>query len=204
MLTLILGLASCSQTGRQSDSKMTDPTSTQNDGGNNYDQTLKYRDLESDSLSADKIDQLKFAEFSTKGTKIKEKEYGGGDCESKFKRLVLGNDTLTVDKYDCGDYGFGNTEFITSGDSLQYVREYKIEWSPDDKGNQFRASETTYEFSTNRLLKRTRAKFVEKWKDFRITEIPFEGSRLRGQDEYNQFKKELRDILSASQDRTLE
>ena len=71
---------------------------------------------------------------------------------------ILGTDTLTIDKYDCGDYGFGNTLFITNADSLMYVREFSVEWSPDDDGNVFHVNENIFEFSTTGLVKRTRTK----------------------------------------------
>jgi hypothetical protein len=194
LLIFVLGLISCSETNKQSESKTSDTTSTQDVVVNEYELALIYRDLDSDSLLADKDDQLKLLKFLTKGIKIKEKEYGSGDCEGKFKQLALHEDTLTIDKYDCGDYGFGNTEFILDSDSLKYVREFKIEWSPDDKENELSVSETTYEFTSSNLKKRTRTKSIKGWKDFRIDDVNFEESTLPGHEEYNKFKKELKNI----------
>lgn len=191
---LTLGLLGCSQTNRESQSKTLDSTVTNDKVTDEYELASIYRDLESDSLLVSKTDEKKFTELLTKGRKIKEQEYGGGDCEGKFKQLTGENDTLTIDKFDCGDYGFGNSQFIVHNDSLRYVREYKMEWSPDDKGNEFNVSETTYEFSTKGVLKRARTKFINGLSKFRINEIDFEESRLPGQVEYNEFKKKLKGL----------
>jgi hypothetical protein len=188
------GLVSCSQTSKQSESKTTDSTLMQNDIVNEYELASIYRDLDSDSLLADNDDLLRLNEFLTKGTKIKEKEYGGGDCGGKFKQLSFKTDTLTVDKYDCGDYGFGNTEFITRGDSLRFVREFKMEWLVDSTGSKFNVSETIYYFSSLRSTRRTRTRSVPGWKDFSIRNTDFEEGQLQGQKEYNEFKKELKDL----------
>jgi hypothetical protein len=189
----VLALFSCSRT-RQSENQKADSSSTVANAGNDYELASINRTLDSDSLLASKDVVMKFSEFLKKGTKFKENEYGGGDCYGKFKQIDLGVATLTIDKYDCGDYGFGNTEFITDGDSLRYVRQFKIEWSPGDKGNEFKVSETIYEFSTRGISKKTRAKSIEEWKDFRINDGKFEESSNSGQSEYNELKKELRDL----------
>ena len=123
---------------------------------NGYEFASAYRELDSDSLVLRKADIVKFSRFYTDGIKIRELEYGGGDCDGKFMQRILGTDTLTIDKYDCGDYGFGNTLFITNADSLRYVRKFSIEWSPDDDGNVFHVNENIFEFSTAGLVKRTR------------------------------------------------
>jgi hypothetical protein len=101
---------------------------------------------------------------------------------------------LTIDKHDCGDYGFGNSEFITEGDSLRYARKYKMEWSPDDKGNQFNVSETIYEFSNDSVIKRTREKSTKGWKDYTINDLTFEETRLPAQGEYIELKNQLRNL----------
>jgi len=193
-LIFAFGLLSCSQP-RQSDSQTTDSSSLPDNLANDYNLASTDRDPDSESLLADNDDLVMYSKFSTNGTNIREKEYGGGDCGGKFKQIVLETDTLTIDKYDCGDYGFGNTEYIKDGDSLRYVRKYKMEWSPDDKGNEFKVSETIYEFSTIGLTKRTRAKSIKGWSEFRINEENFEESRISGQLEYNELKKELKDLV---------
>lgn len=194
LLIIALGLFSCSQTNRQSESKTTDTTATQDNIENEYELASIYRDLDSDSLLADKDNSLRLNEFLTKGTKTKENEYRGGDCSGKFKQLSFKTDTLTVDKYDCGDYGFGNTQFITKGDSLKFVREFKFEWLVDSTGSKFNVTENIYNFSNSQAIKRIRTKEVNGWKDFRINNIEFKQSRLQGQKEYNDFKRELKNL----------
>jgi hypothetical protein len=195
-LILVLGLFSCSRLDKQSENKMTDSSSLQTPAVvNEYELASVYQNLDSDSLLVDKVDFVKFLGFLKEGTRIKEMEYEGGDCGGKFRQMVLGGDTLTIDKYGCGDYGFGNTEFVTQGDSLRYVREYKMEWSPDDKGNVFDVSESVYEFSAIGSTKRTRTKSIKGWKDFRINDKDFEEIRLPGQSEYFEFKKELKELV---------
>lgn len=194
LLILTLGLFSCSQTNRQSESKTVDSTASRDNIENEYELASIYRDLDSDSLLADEDNKLRLNEFLTKGTKTKEKEYGGVDCDGKFKQLSFKTDTLTVDKYDCGDHGFGNTQFITMGDSLKFVREFKFEWLADSTGSKFNVTENIYDFSVSGSIKRIRAKEVQGWKDFRISNIDFEQSRLQGQKEYNDFKRELKNL----------
>jgi hypothetical protein len=192
-LILVFGFVSCWQATRQSKSTISEST-RQNDVVNEYELASIYRDVDSDSLLAASADKSKLADFITNGTKIEEKEYGGGDCDGKFKRFVLDEDTLTIDKYDCGDYGFGNTGFVSNHDSLRYVREYKIEWFPGDEENEYNVSETIYEFTANKLTKRTRTKSIKDWKDFKIDDMNFAESRLPAQDECSKFKKALRDL----------
>ncbi len=192
LLILTLGLFSCSQTNRRSESKTIDSTASRDNIENEYELASIYRDLDSDSLLADEDNKLRLNEFLTKGTKTKEKVYGGGDCGGKFKQLSFKTDMLTVDKYDCGDYGFGNTQFITKGDSLKFVREFKFEWLVDNTGSKFNVTENIYDFSGS--IKRIRTKEVQGWRDFRISNIDFGQSRLQGQKEYNDFKKELKNL----------
>lgn len=194
LLILTLGLFSCSQINTQSESKTADSISSRDNIENEYELASIYRDLDSDSLLADKDNQLRLNAFLTKGIKTKEKEYGGGDCDGKFKQLSFGTDTLTVDKYDCGDYGFGNTQFITKGDSLKFVREFKFDWLVDSTGSKFNVTENVYDFSGSEVIKRIRTKQANGWKDFRISNIEFEQSRLQGQKEYNDFKRELKNL----------
>jgi hypothetical protein len=199
-LIFALALFSCSRLDKHSENKMTDSSSVQTDVVNEdvvneYELAWEYQNLDSDSLLVDKADFVKFLVFLKKGTRIKEMEYEGGDCGGKFRQMVLQTDTLTIDKYGCGDYGFGNTEFITEGDSLKYVREYRMDWSPDDHGNVFEVSESIYDFSTIGSTKRTRKKSTKGWKDFRINDRHFEETPLSGQSEYFEFKKELKELI---------
>jgi hypothetical protein len=191
-LIFIGGLFSCSPTGSQTDTKVTAAPLTPDNLANEHDDTSNFRDLDSDSLGGDTRDMLDFLPFQEKGTKVKEKEYAGGDCSGKFKQIALGTDTLTIDKHDCGEYGFGNTQFITTGDSLRYVRKYTIEWSPDDKGNEFIVSETIYEFRASGVLKKTREKSIETLKNARFNERSFRETEIAGEVEYDEFEKELR------------
>lgn len=77
---------------------------------------------------------------------------------------------------------------------MRFVRKYKLEWLPDDKGNEFNVSETIYEFSSIGVTRKARAKAIKGWKDYKINEIGFEESRLLGQEEYNEFKEELKEL----------
>jgi len=194
LLIFVIGLVGCSQTSKQSEFKPTDSILMYTNIINEYELASVYRDLDSDSLLVDNDELLELDEFLTKGTKIREMEYGGGDCSGKFKQLSFEMDTLTVDKYDCGDYGFGNTEFVTKGDSLRLVREFRMEWLVDSTGSKFNVSEAIYDFSSLRSTKRTRTKSVQGWKDFRISDTDFDERRLHGQKEYLELKKELKDL----------
>lgn len=158
LIIFILGFIGCSKTEQESGGNATDSFAPERPVETGYEFASAYRELDSDSLLLGKGDIVEFSRFYTNGIKIREQEYGGGDCDGKFMLQVLGADTLTIEKYDCGDYGFGNTLFITNADSLMYVREFSVEWSPDDDGNVFHVNENIFEFSTTGLVKRTRTK----------------------------------------------
>src|SRR5688500_10947890 len=126
-IILIIGLLSCSKTGKEqsiaaadsSRNLKVDSVRTTKTAMDDYEASLIYSDSESDSLLLDNLDLRNLISlFKTKGSKVQDKEYQGGDCGGKFTRLTYKGDTLTIDKYSCGDYGFGNSQYLTNDDSL--------------------------------------------------------------------------------------
>jgi hypothetical protein len=151
-----------------------------------------YAMLDSDSLLADKSELARFLPFYRKGHPVETKYFDGGDCSDKLIRIALLSDTLVIHKYACGDYGFGNTEFVIHRDSLKYVRKYGMLWHGDDQG-EFLVSENIYEFSTAALTKRSRKKPIEGWKDFQLNDLAFEKHQAN-ETEYVSFIQELRSL----------
>ena len=155
-----------------------------------------YRSLDSDSLEIqDEEFNKTIAHFRASGRKIKEMKYGGGDCWGKFVQIVMGSDTVTIDKYDCGDYGFGNSQFIVHNDSLTKIREFRMEWSPDGNGYAFNVMEQILEFDPDHLTTKNRVGSTEGWEDFRFLGTPFEILRTNGATEYLRLKNELREMV---------
>jgi hypothetical protein len=135
------------------------------------------------------------ARFRTKEHYILEKEYRIGSYYGNFKCFVLGKDTLTVDKYHYEQEGtqyndgFGNTEFLTSGDTLVLVRQYKYDLDKTTTSYQFLVSEKVFYFREG-LLK-TRTKTVKPWIGFYFKNAPFQVSNFSSTEELKRFRQEL-------------
>lgn len=90
-----------------------------------------YRSLDSDSLSTnDGTSDSIMVAFIQNGEMTERKLYNGGDCQGlyKFYSINDGIFTLIVDKFDCGDYGFGNNQYLTNRDSIIFFREFEVNW----------------------------------------------------------------------------
>lgn len=90
-----------------------------------------YRSLDSDSLSTnDRTSDSILVVFIQNGEMTEKKSYSGGDCEGLYKVYSTKdkNFTLIVDKFDCGDYGFSNNQYLTNRDSIVFFREFIVNW----------------------------------------------------------------------------
>lgn len=204
-IILLLGLLSCSRTEKEKpgitvDSTVrlkTDSPSVAKTVMGDYEASLLYSSSDSDSLLLDNDDlENLISLFKMKGSRIQEKEYLGGDCSGKFTRFIYGGDTLTIDKYSYGDYGFGNSQYLTHEDSLKLVRKYKMEWSAKLDKIEFNVTEKIYKFSNGKVIISERMKIVNGWRDFDFVNIPFVTTTSAGQIEYRNLKKEQSELLN--------
>lgn len=191
---IILGLLSCTKTTQQTEIKTTDNVTNTVD---NYSASAIYSSDESDSLLLSHSDFEKIIlTFRVQGTKIKEKEYGGGDCWGRYKRFLLNGDTLTINKNSCGDYGFSNSQFLTKGDSISIVRKFEMQWSADSTETKFIVLEQIYTFKEGQLTINEKTKTILDWKGYDLKELPFKSRTTNGQQEYTDLKNELRELLT--------
>jgi hypothetical protein len=204
-IILTIGLLSCSKTEKEqsiatADSSRilkVDSVRAAKTDMDDYEASLIYSNSDSDSLLLDDLDMKNLISlFKTKGSKIQDKEYAGGDCGGKFIRLIYAGDTLTIDKYSCGDYGFGNRQYLTSDDSLKLVRNYKMEWSAQTEKMEFTVTEKIYEFGIGKATISERMKVIDGWRNFDFVNIPFVTTTSAGQTDYMDLKKEQKELLT--------
>jgi len=204
-IIITIGLISCSRTEKQQLSFSADSSKTEKTDSaraakttmDDYEASFIYSSSDSDSLLLDNLDLKNLISlFKTKGSLIQDKEYSGGDCGGKFKRLLYNGDTLTIDKYGCGDYGFGNSQYLTNDDSLKLVRNYKMEWSAQPDRIEFTVTEKIYEFGVSKVTISERMKVINGWRNFDFSNVPFATSTSGGQIEYMELKKEQKELLN--------
>jgi len=204
-IVLIIGLLSCSRTEKQQLSFSADSSKMEKTDSphaamatmDDYEASIIYSSGDSDSLLLDNQDIKNLISlFKTKGSLVQEKEYSGGDCGGKFKRLLYNGDTLTIDKYGCGDYGFGNSQYLTNDDSLKLVRNYEMEWSAQPDRIEFTVTEKIYEFGKGKVTIRERMKVTNGWRNFDFANIPFVTTTSTGQTDYVDLKKAQKELLN--------
>jgi hypothetical protein len=197
LLFLLVGVISCQSFQKpnkdKSDTIATD-ISTNNISNNNwYDSLQIYSSVKSDSLFLDQ-EQMKslIDSFRLHRSHLQTIQYGGGDCWGITNFFSLDLDTLIIDKYDCGDYGFGNNLFLISNDSIAMVRKYDFDWDPSDGNVNYNISEQIFLFNDMILLQRK--KTIGSWKDFSLDNVPFIKSNIYGTNDYNLFLEEVKNI----------
>jgi hypothetical protein len=201
-IILLIGLCiSCNQTTDKAETIETDKAKTigvsdslelapQDD----YSASAIYRSLDSDSLLTDKgeIDSL-LSIFLRTGKQIKRKEYGGGDCEGAYRTFSIKDDNsiLTIDKYDCGDFGFGNSQYLTKNDSVLLTREFKVEWY---NRTVYTVTERIIKFDNATTILKERETSTSNLGILRFKGQQFKESKLVSNDEeYLRIKRELVD-----------
>ena len=155
-----------------------------------YASSLVYSSSENDNLVIESNESLDIiTRMITKEKLIYNKEFGGGDCSGRVKIFSENHDTLFIEKYECGDYGFGNIQYMKESDSLTFVRFYKYEWDIKDKKTIFKISEQIYNFGNLTLFERR--KVVEPWTDYSLMNIPYSTSTFSRIEKNNEFKKKI-------------
>ena len=151
-----------------------------------------YRALDSDSLVIDKGAFDSLVSLFKRGHQLSKHDYGGGDCYGAYRTFKMEGDSsiLTVDKYDCGDYGFGNNQYLTRNANILLVREFKVEW---DNVDNYHVTERIIEFKTEGTIIKARKRTVSQLVDLRFKGEEFEYERSTTDEELERIKKELID-----------
>jgi len=192
-LILIIGLfSSCVQTTdkmvnhEESDMLKASPQ-------DDYSTSTVYRALDSDSLLIDKGTIDSVVSLFKGGQLLRKHEYGGGDCDGAYRTFKIQGDSsiLTIDKYDCGDYGFGNNQYLTRNARILLVREFKVEWGNVDK---YHVTERIIEFKTEGTIVKTRSRTISRLADVRFKGEGFDYGRSTTNEELERIKKELTEI----------
>jgi hypothetical protein len=188
VLVINIGIMSC--TGKQTDksllSSIIDSTQivTTNDF---YSISKTYGDVESDRLLLPTDIKQKIEPLRTRGREIEGQPYGGGDCWGKVRRFVLDNDTLTIDKYKCGEHGFGNKVFIKEGDSLKLAVTYRIDHSQNEKESWFNDVLETVEFKREEGLIKTSVETISDWNNIKLDRPPGKFDHFKGKNSSNDY-----------------
>jgi hypothetical protein len=205
-VALLVGLTGCTRTEKEQsavtvssgETASLDSAVAVKSTMSDYEASFIYSSSDSDSLLIDipEVGRI-VASFKRQGTLIQNNDFSGGDCESKLRRLVYNRDTLTIEKYSCGDYGFGNSQYLTHDDSLKFVRLYTMKWLAESgEQTEYKVTEKVYTFGTGRVTINERTKMITGWRDFYLVDIPFEKTTSSGQNEYVDLTKEHRELLN--------
>ncbi len=204
ILIVLLLFLGCSRADRSAESGVADTlrkqlksdsrTVTTNEV-NTYSAAYVYMDFDSDSLllQNEDFDDL-VPRFLAKGKPLKVGGYPGDDCSSKFRQFALNDSLLTIYKYNCGDYGFGNSQYLVGHDSIQKARIYEARWNVGSKEFELNITEQLYLWDGNRLTVRERHKVVHDYVDLDLHGIPFK-SKIVEAKKYNNLLKEYRQII---------
>jgi hypothetical protein len=181
----------CSRTGKKSTSSNNpdfkkDTLTFQSD----YNSSLVFSSAENDNLLIESETFLDtIIRMRTQGKLIFEKEFGGGDCSGKVKIFYKNEDTLFIKKYNCGDYGFGNIQFLKKNDSILVARFYEYQWLVSENKTVFKINERLYNFGNITLMERQ--KIVEPWVEYSLKDIPFSTNTFSRTEKTKDFKKEI-------------
>jgi hypothetical protein len=192
-------LSGCSRTDRSIDNKGNDTLEklrmVDSNEVDTYAAAYVYMDFDSDSLllQNEDFDNL-VPRFLAKGKPLKVGGYPGDDCSSKFRQFALNDSLLTVYKYNCGDYGFGNSQYLVGHDSIQKARIYEARWNVSSKKFELDITEQIYLWDDNQLTVRERHKVVHDYVDLDLRGIPFK-LKIVGIKEYRDLIKEYRQLI---------
>jgi len=182
ILLIIVGLFSCTRIQTDDSSLSATVDNSQSVTTNDFYSISKtYGDVESDSLLFPSEVMQKVKSHRARGREIKGQPYGGGDCWGKIKRYLLDEDTLTIDKHNCGDYGFGNKVFLKKGDSLILTVTYKIDQLHDEKGASFKELLEIVEFKANEFMIKTSVETITDWNKIKLDRTPGKSDHFKGQ-----------------------
>lgn len=204
ILIVLLLFLGCSRADRSAESGVADTlrkqlksnsrTVTTNEV-NTYSAAYVYMDLDSDSLLLQNEDFDNIVpRFLREGKILKEEEYPGDDCSSKCRIFGLNDNLLTIYKYDCGEYGFGNSQYLVRHDSIQKLRNYRTTWNITSKEFELDLTEQIYFWDGKQFTVRERHKVVHDYLDLDLRGIPFK-SKIVGTKEYRDLIKEYRQII---------
>jgi hypothetical protein len=200
ILLMAIGLFNCTRTKNEDSSLSAKVDSSQNVKADDFYSISKtYGDVESDGLlfPTDIISKVK--RFRVNGRELKGQPYGGGDCWGKIRRYVLDNDTLTIDKHNCGEYGFGNKLFLKKADSLVLAVTYAIDRSQNEKESWFNDLLEIVEFKKNEFMIKTSVETITDWNEIKLDRPPGKSDNFKGQNssgDYLYYLEEYKKIRS--------
>lgn len=194
-LALLLALVCCTgreQTGQPGHSKR-DSVLISPKPSDFYSVSKIYGDHESDSLLLPVATKKRIKAIRMQGTEMAQQPYGGGDCWGKVRRFVLDEDTLTIDKHSCGEYGFGNTVFLKTGDSLRLVATYEVEHQQNENQSLFTDLLEIVDFKPYESSIQTSTALITDWNAFKIDRAPQKSGRFQGENasvNYKHYKEQ--------------
>lgn len=194
-LILLLALVCC--TGREQTSQSThskpDSALIASKPSDFYSVSKIYGDSESDSLLLPIATKKRIMTIRMQGTEIAQQPYGGGDCQGKVRRFVLAEDTLTIDKHSCGEYGFENVVFLKTGDSLKLVATYKVDHEQNEKQSWFTDLLEIVEFKQYESSIEASTGLITDWNVLNADRAPQKSDQARGENaaaDYDHYKKQ--------------
>ena len=182
---------SCSQTGKKTTySDVNDLKKDTLKIQSEYDKSLIYSNPDNENLLIESETFLDtVARMKKQGKLIYEKEFGAGDCFGKVKIFNDNQDTLFIKKIDCGDYGFGNTQFLMENDSIKVARFYNYQFLVSENKTLFKIIEQIYNFE--KMTLKERQKIVEPWTEYSLKDIPFSTSKFSRTEKEKKYRKEI-------------
>jgi hypothetical protein len=100
---------------------------------------------------------------------------------------VLDNDTLTIDKHNCGEHGFENRVFLKNGDSLKMVASYRVIPLQSEKQTVFTDLLEIAEFKREESTLKTSSESIEDWDNIKLDRPPGKFDHFRGKNSINDY-----------------
>lgn len=103
--------------------------------------------------------------------------YALGDCAGHYHRYTAASDQTDIiyNRYECGEYGFGERYYFLKNNKLIALREYSFEWQGAVAADQkkFLASEKLYYFRPDSLTLLSREKYAPSFSDSTVTMLDY-------------------------------
>jgi hypothetical protein len=148
-------LLSCTRQTQNSPESVQIPANEIDDSANVSDDDFasKYRSLDTDHvLLYDSLSKVLIGKSLAEGTLVSQRKIEGGDCATIVKKFSMPDSSvLILEKYDCGDHGFGSSQYIKKGERLIFVYEISIN-TLLDSSQRYEVSEKAVKFKNSVVL----------------------------------------------------
>jgi hypothetical protein len=121
-----------------------------------------------------------------------------GDCDGSYKMVTDNGSRLTLHifKRDCGDYGFGNEQYLLKDDTIIFVSLFNISLTDDTTNQVFISEEYLYDLRKDPANEKMRSKtFSNPNDDHRLDAVDFLKRRHNRDSLTTELKKQLIDAL---------